>query len=107
MLMVGLHNSETPAPVESGAKASLGTLLGEVVEVTQATSAPLAVDVHPVGKAGGVTPVSKFWVTATVVFGMPILKVKMTSPKSVLPSWKWIVAVIVSPQFPTVEKVNG
>ena len=41
--------------------AVYGTLAGVVVEVTQASSAPVAVVVHPAGKAGAATP-SKFWV---------------------------------------------
>jgi hypothetical protein len=43
-----------------GAKASFGAVCGVTVDVTQAVSAPVAVEVQPDGKAGAVTE-SKFW----------------------------------------------
>src|SRR5664279_847785 len=57
--MVGLTNSVLPMLVSSGANASLGALTGLVVEVTHATSIPVAAVVHPAGSAGATTP-SKF-----------------------------------------------
>jgi hypothetical protein len=50
----------------------LGAVSELVVDVTQATSAPLAVVVHPVGKAGAVTP-SKFS-KEMMLYGFPIEK---------------------------------
>src|SRR5664279_5109186 len=57
--MVGVTNSVLPMLVTSGANASCGALTGLVVEVTQATSIPVAAVVHPAGRAGA-TATSKF-----------------------------------------------
>ena len=57
--IVGVTNSVSPTVVGSGANASFGALSGVVVLVTQGTSAPEAVVVHPAGNAGATTP-SKF-----------------------------------------------
>ena len=52
----GVTNSVLPTWFGSAANASFGALNGVTVEVTQALSAPVAAVVHPVGKAGAVTP---------------------------------------------------
>jgi hypothetical protein len=57
--IVGVINSVLPILLTSGANASFGALAGLVVEVTHATSAPVAAAVHPAGSAGATTP-SKF-----------------------------------------------
>src|SRR6186713_591987 len=55
----GEISSVLPTAAGSGANASFGAVSGVVVDVTQATSAPVAALVHPAGSAGAVTP-SKF-----------------------------------------------
>src|SRR6187549_2423144 len=55
----GETSSVSPTAAGSGANASFGAVSGVVVDVTQATSAPVAAVVHPAGSAGAVT-LSKF-----------------------------------------------
>ena len=55
----GEISSVLPTAAGSGANALFGAVSDVVVDVTQATSAPVAALVHPVGSAGAVTP-SKF-----------------------------------------------
>src|SRR6188474_2418392 len=57
--IAGEISSVLPTAAGSGANALFGAVSGVVVDVTQATSAPVAALVHPVGRAGAVTP-SKF-----------------------------------------------
>ena len=62
-------------------------------------------DLQPVGSAGAVTE-SNFSDVTGVVVVTPMLKVYGTSPRSLAPSWKWIVAVMRPPHEPVGTKVN-
>src|SRR5471032_1517785 len=64
--ILGVTSSVVPTVVLSGAKASLGALLGVVAEVTHATSLPVAALVQPAGRAGTTAP-SKASVKLVVV----------------------------------------
>ena len=70
----------------------------------QGAPAPLEELVQPAGSAGGVTP-SKFSDKVNRCF--PNRKAKLTVPKTLVPSWSWRVAILVSPQRPLAVKANG
>src|SRR5580704_11836501 len=79
----------------SFAKAELGAVSFLVVEVTQAESEPVRVELQPEGSDGARTP-SKFWEkVVTPRLATPSVKVKLRVPRLVGPSCNCSEAVIV------------
>src|SRR5262247_1934564 len=102
--MAGDTSSLSPILAASVENAALGSVSRTAVAVTQLVATPVADVVQPGGKAGAVT-LSKFCVKTLAI--RPSWKEAVATPRFAGPSWSWSVAVIVPPQAPVAEKLNG